>query len=33
MARRGVTGCITMADLAPADLMPFSREELLERFL
>jgi diaminopimelate dehydrogenase len=32
-AARGAVGCITMAELAPADLTLLSREELLERFL
>ena len=30
---RGVTGCHTMLDLAPTDLLPLSREEILETLL
>ena len=33
MADRGRRGCFTMFDIAPADLSPYSREELLSRFL
>ena len=33
MKERGETGCRTMLDLAPADLSPLSREEMLKRLL
>lgn len=33
MARRGVTGCHTIFDIAPADLSPLSRDELLAHML
>ena len=33
MHRRGSTGCITMMDVAPADLSPLSREELRKNML
>lgn len=33
MADRGCTGCYTMFDIAPADLSPYSREELLSHYL
>lgn len=33
IAARGMTGCVTMADIPPADLLPLSREEILARFL
>ncbi len=33
MADRGCIGCYTMLDIAPADLSPYSREELLAHYL
>ncbi len=33
MADRGCAGCYTMFDIAPADLSPYSREELLSHYL
>ena len=33
MASRGQSGCYTMLDIAPADLSPYSREELLAHYL
>lgn len=33
MANRGLSGCYTMLDIAPADLSPYSREELLSYYL
>jgi len=33
MASRGRTGCITAADIAPADLSPLSREELISHMI
>lgn len=33
MADRGCSGCYTMLDIAPADLSPYSREELLSHYL
>ena len=33
MADRGCSGCYTMFDIAPADLSPYSREELLAQYL
>ncbi len=33
MARRGVTGCLTVFDIAPADLSPLSPEELRAKML
>lgn len=33
MADRGNSGCYTMFDIAPADLSPYSREELLAHYL
>ncbi len=33
MAQRGAYGCYTMFDLAPADLSPLSREELMAKLL
>ena len=33
MRQRGVTGCHTIFDIAPADLSPLSREALLKTML
>ncbi len=33
MADRGQVGCYTMLDIPPADLIPYSRDELLAQFL
>ena len=33
MAQRGATGCYTMFDIAPADLSPLSREDLMKKML
>ncbi len=33
MAERGCRGCYTMFDIVPADLSPYSREELLAQYL
>ena len=33
MAERGQMGCYTMLDIAPSDLSPYTREELLSQFL
>ena len=33
MSERGCRGCYTMFDIAPADLSPYSREELLAQYL
>ena len=33
MASRGITGCQTIFDIAPADLSPMSREDMISHML